>query len=99
MPVPAQDFSLLKTGALSQLTESLRIAGHATAGESLISRVQKHAAYLEQCSQEAELVLSGDVTATDRLWLLLNEPVASCPIGSETMLDEIATQTQLVEPR
>lgn len=91
--------SLLQLEALDQVRDSLTLMGHAEMSDALIVQVKKHAAYLGRCSQQAEAVLYGDLGAANRLWLLLKEPISAGPTFPQSILDEIASHAQLVEPR
>jgi hypothetical protein len=91
--------SLLRLEVFNQVRDSLNVMGCAETTDALLSQVKQHAAYLERCSEQAEAVLYGDLSAASRLWLLLREPVSACPSIPQWILDEVASHALLVEPR
>jgi hypothetical protein len=93
------DRSLLRLEVLDRVRDSLTVMGYAETTDALLTQVKKHATYLERCSQQAEAVLYGDLSAANRLWLLLRDPISSCPVIPQSILDEIASHAGLVEPR
>lgn len=91
--------SLLRPGALDRVRRDLTLAGFAEACDALFADVTQHVTYLERCVREAEAVLHGDLRATTRLWLLLNEVVDSGSALPTLVLDEIAAGARREAPQ
>jgi hypothetical protein len=91
--------SLLRPGALDRVRRDLRLAGFGEASDALLADVPQHATYLERCVREAEAVLHGDLRASTRLWLLLNEVIDAGPALPTSVLDEIAAGARREAPR
>ena len=68
---------LLRDGAVERIRQGLILAGASVAIDAFLADIERHAAYLDRCSIEAEAVLRGNLAAANRLWLLLQTPVGS----------------------
>src|SRR6266849_8231991 len=98
--VPARvERLLLRPETLERVRDDLTLAGFSETSAALLSDVTKHAAYVERCSHEADAVLHGDLGATTRLWLLLNQPIDAGPAVPSSILDEIASGGRREAPR
>jgi hypothetical protein len=98
--VPAHvERPLLPPETLERVRDNLTLAGFSETSAALLSDVTRHAAYVERCSREADAVLHGDLGATTRLWLLLNQPIDAGPALPSSVLDEIASGGRQEAPR
>jgi hypothetical protein len=80
---------LLQRAAIAEMADALTLAGAAETSAALLADVERHAAYLERCANEAEAVLHGDLSAATRLWLLLCQPIDELPVFPDWILDEV----------
>jgi hypothetical protein len=60
---------------MDRIRDLLTLAGAAETADCLHDAAARHTEYLERCAEEAESVLSGDLAAGTRLWLLLRNPI------------------------
>jgi hypothetical protein len=72
--------ALFRPETAERIREGLKLAGASDAASSLFLHVQDHVSYLERCSIEADAVLDGNITAANRLWLLLQTSIPSLGI-------------------
>lgn len=98
-PLQVSHMSLIQHEALGRLRDALRSMGLADPCDRLLADAAKHAAYLERCSTEAEVVLRGDLGAATRLWLLLREPIDAGQSIPPSVLDELLANVDGEAPR
>lgn len=85
--------SVIRAGAVEFMQDRLAVLGLTELGDTLVSDLQAHVAYVDRCVREAEEVLHGELSAATRLWLLLKDPVENARRLPRTVRDEIAATT------
>jgi hypothetical protein len=93
------DRPLLASGVSAKVRDIFAQLGFAREGEALCRSVAKHTAYLERCMGEANATLNGDISAADRLWLLLAEDIGEAPSVPRSILESLAIGVGLESPR
>lgn len=81
---------LLRRAAMERMKDALTLAGAAEMSDALLADVERNAAYLQRCANEAEAVLHGDLDAATRLWLLLRQPINPGPTIPSSILIHVA---------